>query len=142
MPFNTRLDVAVRMILQAGIPDGRNVSFLEAPGFVRARAMVRFRLPIGSTTDGASTPAILWPGIPPFGPHWLPAAFHDGGYRDYLELWNGTLWVKASLPRVECDELLYEAMGCTRVDEKIKFLIFEGVRLGGEASFRQDRLAA
>ena len=142
MPFNTRLDVAVRMILQAGIPDGRNVSFLEAPGFVRARDMARFRLPIGSTTDGASTPAILWPGIPPFGAHWLPAAFHDGGYRNYLELWNGTIWVKANLSRLECDELLYEAMGCTGVDEKIKFLIFEGVRLGGQAAFDQDRMAA
>ena len=131
------------MILKSGIPDGRNVYFLEAPEFVRASDMAQFRLPVGSTTDGASTPAIIWPGIPPFGPHWLPAAFHDGAYRGYLErIDEHGEWVRAMLPKTECDDLLWEGMVCTGCSPVIRALIYEGVRLGGEASFKEDRIWA
>jgi len=139
MPFHSRLDPAIRPILKDGLPDGRNVLFLEPVAFVRSADMARFQIPVGATTDGASTPALLWPGIPPFGVHWLPCCLHDGAYRRYLQRLDGTVWVPAGLTRAESDALLFEAMGCFLVNPTIRALIYEGVRIGGQAAFDQDR---
>jgi hypothetical protein len=86
-------------------------------------------VPVGTTSDGASTPREIWNFIPPFGTYWKAAFLHDYLYRD------------TQLPKVRCDDLLKEAMECLNVDPVEVKTIYEGVNLGGQCSFNQDRAA-
>jgi hypothetical protein len=47
---------------------------------------------------------------------------------------------KAELTKDDCDNLLKEAMTLSGVDSVTVETIYEGVRLGGASSFRQDRV--
>lgn len=108
--------------------DGRNFTLLEPLSFV-AKSGRAFVVPVGSTTDGASTPGILWAQMPPFGKYWLAAVLHDWAYR------------YSDLTKDDCDSLLLEAMRDLDVEQLEADAIYEGVRLGGQQSFDEDRAA-
>lgn len=108
--------------------DGRNVVLAEDVTYTAKDGKV-YRIGLGSTSDGASTPNLLWVTIPPFGWYWLAAVFHDWLYRF------------SDVPDEEsCDALLMEAMeilpGYNEFEAR---LIYEGVHYGGKSSFQSDR---
>lgn|SRR5574337_169544 len=106
--------------------DGRFFTLLE-PLIYTTNAGEVITVPIGCTTDGASTPKAIWNVIPPFGTYWLAAVLHDYLYR------------VTNRPKFECDNLLLEAMVSLRVDEALRNAIYDGVHLGGQISFDEDR---
>lgn len=84
-------------------------------------------VPVGATSDGASTPREIWSFIPPFGTYWMAAFLHDYLYRS------------TDLPKDVCDSLLEEAMEDLCVDVIERQAIYDGVMVGGESSFASDR---
>ena len=108
--------------------DGRNFVLVEPLVYVTAAGEI-ITAPPGTTTDGASTPRILWRVIPPFGPYWPAAVLHDYLYRS------------SQKPKAECDSILLEAMLWLGVEQVEADAIYEGVKLGGQSSFDSDRAA-
>lgn len=106
--------------------DGQNFMLLEDLVYVRGDGKV-ITIPKGTTTDGASTPAVLWSMIPPFGLGWKSYILHDHAYRN--------TWFS----KQECDDLIKEAMLSEGVDPVTVELVYRGVRLGGQPSFDEDR---
>ena len=115
--------------------DGRNWKLLT-PMVYQARDGRVFIVPRGASTDGASTPALIASLLPPTGAYWQSAVLHDSAYQNTLET---DLGAKACLSKDECDSLLKEAMELSGVDVVTVELIYEGVRLGGQHAFNEDR---
>jgi hypothetical protein len=132
--------------------DGQNFTFVEDAVYF-ARSGATYRIPAGSTTDGASTPVALWVAIPPFGPYWRAAVLHDAAYRGKLERMQAgqmfvdgkinlnptDTWAPANLDKDTCDFLLLEAMELDNVDLLRRDLIFKGVQDAGQHAFQTDR---
>lgn len=120
MPFQTS-SLAVRT------SDGRNVTLLEPLIYTHDDGIVT-TIPAGSTSDGASTPQLVWSlGFTPFGIGWRAFVLHDYLYR---QTW---------LPRDYCDGALLEALkSLGAMDAQI---IYDAVRVGGEMAFNADRAA-
>jgi hypothetical protein len=115
--------------------DGRNWSVQEPIVFITSR-MQKYRVPVGSATDGASTPQIVWSlGLPPFGLHWLACVVHDAAYRRKLEYWAADHWTPASLSREQADDLLLEALQALGVPKVDQDAIYLGVRAGGQPAW-------
>ena len=108
--------------------DGRNMSLLDAFTYTSKTGRV-ITVPVGATSDGASTPREIWSFIPPFGIYWMAAFLHDYLYRS------------TDLPKDVCDALLREAMEDLCVDHIELLAIYDGVALGGQSSFDEDRSA-
>lgn len=133
--------------------DGRNWKLLT-PVVYRALDGRTFVIPRGASTDGASTPALIASLLPPTGDYWQSAILHDAMYRNDIRIWvdapdvapnplsNDLVYAlpKAELTKDDCDNLLKEAMTLSGVDVVTVETIYEGVRLGGASSFRQDRV--
>jgi hypothetical protein len=85
-------------------------------------------VPVGATSDGASTPREIWAFIPPFGTYWMAAFLHDYLYRS------------TDIAKDVCDSLLEEAMEDLCVDIVERQTIYEGVAIGGQSSFDEDRV--
>ncbi len=119
--------------------DGRNFE-LQEPVLIQRDDGVRFKVPIGAMTDGASTPCELWPTLPPFGEYWLPCVVHDSAYRGTLmrQCVDGS-WVLAMLPKEESDTLLLDCMVAKGVNRADREVIFEGVSHFGWRAFHEDR---
>ena len=113
--------------------DGRN--FVVEREFVFTRPAEvggqQIRVPVGSTTDGASTPAIFWSQLPPWGPYFMAAVLHDAAYR-------GTT-VPVIPDQDTADLLLLEACRALGVEERRARLLYNGVRLFGEVAWKRDR---
>ena len=116
--------------------DGRNFVLLEAVNYVGKNG-ISYVMPVGATSDGASTPCELWPTIPPFGLYWKAAFLHDCAYRNTLQYIDGHI---IGLGKDEADALLKEAMESCGVDWLMTQTIYDGVRIGGWKSFEQDRV--
>lgn len=86
-------------------------------------------MPVGTVSDGASTPREIWDLIPPFGSYWRATYLHDYLYR------------LTKRDRKECDDILLEAMKDIGVPLLLRDAIYEGVRLGGSWAFDDDRKA-
>jgi uncharacterized protein DUF1353 len=108
--------------------DGRNMVLLDSFTYTSKTGRVVV-VPVGATSDGASTPREIWAFIPPFGTYWMAAFLHDYLYRS------------TDLPKDVCDSLLEEAMEDLCVDLPERYAIYHGVTLGGESSFVSDRTA-
>lgn len=102
------------------------MSLLDSFSYTSKTGMV-ITVPVGATSDGASTPREIWSFIPPFGTYWMAAFLHDYLYRS------------TDLPKDVCDDLLKEAMEDLCVDWIERDEIFEGVHVGGQSSFDEDR---
>ena len=108
-------------------------------------AGVFYRAPVGSTTDGLSTPRIIrnLPGYDATGDDWWSGVIHDAAYRGFLERQDTYgQWHKANLTQCQADDLIFDAMtlqgvGCVR-----RHVIFCALRLFGGAAFREDRRKA
>ena len=137
--------------------DGRNFVLLADVFYISADG-TRYCLPAGASSDGASTPPEVWPILPPFGKYWPAAYLHDAAYRNTLLVYahpsrpssvalappsptplGEGIWVRAALAKEKCDALLLEAMESLGVGVVERQTIYEGVVLGGAASFDQDR---
>lgn len=119
--------------------DGHNV-VLQEPLVYHSTQGHTYRVPAGATSDGISTPPILWQRLAPFGPWWYPGVLHDSFYRNTLEMQaiDGT-WAKVTLTKEYSDWLFKDAMlnnGVLEIDANI---IFEGVNLCGTHAFNEDR---
>jgi hypothetical protein len=119
MPFSTNS-------LKVQTSDGRNFVLLESFNYTSNEGVI-ITVPIGTTSDGASTPREIWCFIPPFGLYWMAAFLHDYLYRC------------TQMPKYQCDALLKEAMVYLGVDPIEREAIYEGVAIGGENSFDEDR---
>ena len=115
--------------------DGRNFILLDPIMYV-TKAGKTIVIPRGAQSDGASTPFVMWPTLPPFGEYWKAAWLHDATYRNYAEDEHGN---KLSLPRDECDALLLEAMESCQVPDWQCQVIHRGVKIGGSWAFVDDR---
>lgn len=70
-------------------------------------------MPRGAQSDGISAPkAAAAFGRTAGGNDWAAGWFHDGVYRGWLLLWDGSQWVKARLSEAQGDDFLYE---CAKV---------------------------
>lgn len=113
--------------LKVGTDDGHNFFLLEGFKYTAKNGQEVLATPDFSS-DGASTPSLLWSVIPPFGKYWMAAVLHDVCYR-FLQL-----------PKDRCDDLLKEAMELLEVPKVIAHPIYEGVHLFGWNSFNEDRI--
>jgi hypothetical protein len=121
MPFEKE-SVAVRT------SDGRTVELLEPMRYFTSTGAI-ITVPVGTISDGASTPRTIWPTLPPFGSYWRACVLHDHLYRNTF------------LPRDYCDQMLNEAMVACGVPDAQRIAIYEGVRMGGWKAFDDDRKA-
>ena len=119
--------------------NGADDSLLE-PLFFNRRNGDFLRAPIGSTTDGLSTPKIIriLPGYDATGDDWWSGVFHDSGYRNFMQVFNG-VWVGFHPTRKKCDHLILEAMATQGVGWWRRHIIFVALRLFGGFAFRSDR---
>lgn len=109
--------------------DGLNCILVEPFSFTRPSGEVITVQP-GAASDGASSPRVLWPELPPFGTYWPAAFLHDELYR------------RSTYPKDTCDTIFKEALeslGVTKFDE---FQLYEGVHLFGGGAFEEDRAEA
>lgn len=106
--------------------DGEHVVLLE-PLTYTSRDGESITIPIGTTSDGASTPRIFWRALPPFGPYWRPAILHD------------YLYQSGRFVRSKCDALLREAMLSCGVSGFTAWVIYTGVRMGGWVAYNAYR---
>ena len=86
----------------------------------------RITVPAGFLTDFASTPQALWAELPPWGKYGPAAVVHD---------W---LYWQQPCTREQADAVLFEAMGVLGVDTHRRWLIFQGVRAGGQHAWDSD----
>lgn len=131
--FKSRNDILVRT------RDGRNFVVQEDIDLVTDTG-AHYRVPIGATTDGASTPQGIWESFPPFGQYWLAAVIHDAAYRGTLlrQMENG-FWVPAMLDKDRADTLFLDCMAALGVDQLTKETLYEGVHIAGWKAFQSDR---
>ena len=114
--------------LKVETEDGRNFTLLAKFTFTRPNGEV-IVVPMGAQSDGASTPQAMWNLLPPFGVYWKAAFLHDYLYR-YTQR-----------PKDECDMILKEAMEALGVSWLDRDSIYDGVVIGGESAFNEDRKA-
>lgn len=127
--------------------DGRNFTLLK-PLIFTLNVETTYRAPIGATTDGLSIPGVLWTaGLTPFGPEWLAGVIHDAAYRDSLERlaignWRDpdAIWQKETLNKADCDYLFREALHSLAIDVVRVEILYQGVRVGGQAAFDGNRV--
>lgn len=119
MPFKTG-------IFKVSTIDGRTCILLEPVKYVTEDGE-DIIIPMGATTDGASTPRGTWNILPPFGDYWRAAFLHDHLYRSTMK------------PKAECDHLLLEAMQSLNVYKLERDAIYQGVVDFGQFSFDMDR---
>lgn len=130
-------------LLQVESEDGRNFDVIT-PLVFQDNAGNVYRMPVGSTTDGGSTPRGIWAIIPPFGTPWLAFVLHDAAYRNVLEkltsgTWNNGTWVVAELDKAACDQLLIQAMKWLAVQNLEINTIADALEKFGDAAFNNDR---
>lgn len=113
--------------------DGRNFVIERDFTFTRPAEVggQTIRVPVGSATDGASTPAIIWSALPPFGRYFPAAVLHDAAYR-------GTT-IPVIDDRAIADQLILEACRALGVDEDTARILYNAVALFGQAVWNRDR---
>lgn len=130
------------------LSDGRN-AILQEPLVYVAKDGRTYRAPIGTTTDGLSTPPAAWFEIAPFGYRasdgtwrgWKSGILHDAGYRAVLECKTPAgNWVKVDFfDQAQCDNLISEALESEGVPGELRVIVFEALRALGGKAFRDDR---
>ena len=146
--FSTRISSVDTSDFRHFIPTA-SVEYLSLAGAL-------YRFPRYAPTDLASIPRPLWSLLPPQGEdgaeYGLAARGHDNFYQDTALVWpannvlagppipnDNTGWIKATLPKADCDLLLWEMMIACKVPGSIAEEIYLGVKLGGQAAFDKDR---
>lgn len=119
--------------------DGHNFALLSDQDYTDANGD-KYRIPASTAkTDGGSVPRALWNLYPPFGPEWKAYVLHDAAYQDtLLKAYNG-IWIKATLSKRDCDNLLWNALTICGVDCIRKASILTAVKAYGHSAFEEDR---
>lgn len=131
--FQNTIALAVRT------PNGHDVVLLEDLVY-HCKQGHTYRVPAGSTSDGISTPPVLWLSLPPFGNWWYPGILHDAFYRNTLEIQDvDGGWHKCDITKDYADWLFKEAMLLNDVSESDAEIIFQGVAQFGRHAFKVDR---
>ena len=116
---------------------------LLSPLDFKSRSGITYRAPVGTTTDGVSTPRFLWRIIPPNGDaDFLPAVIHDAAYRNQLLIYCRVTgqYSRANLTQFQSDRLLAEALQANGVGVIKRNVIYYALRLFGARAFHADRL--
>lgn len=143
----------VNQTLDVRTGNGEDDYLLEPLDFIRGNGTV-LRAPIGSTTDGLSTPRIIrnLPGYDSTGEDWFSGVGHDAGYRGYLLILpkalipatgipdNDNKFFKANFTQKQCDDMILEMMASQGVNIIRRHIIYYALRLFGWIAFRTDRL--
>ena len=128
--------------LNVASSDGQNVILLEPLIYVRKDG-ITIRNRAGATSDGLSTPRIVWDILPPFGKPWFSGIIHDGGYRGTLEILTPAgNWMPLPLAYCDeayCDSLIKEAMESQGVNALEVETIFVALKECGWRAFDEDR---
>jgi hypothetical protein len=78
-------DIVAKML-----PDGRNLKVMQDFTYVDPQG-VRWEVPAGTETDGASVPAAFWIAYPPFtGKYRMAAVVHDRYCQTHERVWRAT----------------------------------------------------
>jgi|GEM_PF-1836575 len=128
---------------QVSIPfltgDGRNGSLLDYLNYTDSLGRA-WRTK--TSTDGLSTPRIIWFLIPPFGKRtWFSGVLHDGGFRNRLEIYRNGRWEKITLNEQECNWLIWDALGSQRANRWERAVIWLALNWLGWRAFDEDRHA-
>jgi hypothetical protein len=127
--------------LEVRTRDGLDDILIE-PLYFFNRGERHYRAPVGSTTDGLSTPKIVrvLPGYDATGDDWWSGVLHDSAYRNFLEIeLSFGVWEKAQLTQAQSDALILEAMTSQRVGWWRRHTIYFALRLFGSFAFKSDR---
>ena len=121
--------------------DGRNVKLVDDVDYLSllngALKGRRFRLKRGTSSDGASTPAIIHSIYPPTGEYWPAAFFHDAVYHGVLhEVLPDLTDVPKKLSKEDGDHLLREAILACGCSEETAEAFYVGVRDCGASSYK------
>lgn len=123
--------------------DGLDDDLLE-PLYFLGKYGKFYRAPIGSTTDGLSTPWLvrMLPGYDATGDDWWSGVLHDAAFRNFLEIMSADgNWERANLKRAQCDDLILDAMTQQGVGFIRRHVIYFALVLFGGFAFRVDRRA-
>jgi Protein of unknown function (DUF1353) len=110
-------------------PDGKTWLLIQPYGY-RCADGTCVQVPQWFETDFASTPALFWNVVPPWGTYGPAAVIHDWLY------WSQTL------TRSRSDEILLEAMTLLNVSVLKRQAIYRMVRLFGDSAWDDDHLIA
>lgn len=116
------------------VRDGRQLWAIAKPISYRTHAGDLITVPAGMVTDLASIPSFVSPILPPDGPWSQAAVFHDLCYASKGAFeWRTHAGHTRAAPysRLECDQLLRDAMSDLGISGWRNWSIYEGVRLGG-----------
>lgn len=121
-------------------PDGRNWSYDE-PLVYQCKDGRLIRGRGKSTTDGISTPPIIWNIIPPTGPYFCSGVLHDSGYRGTCEIFDAELqkWLPYEADENTFDLIILEALesqGCNWIERET---IYKALCFAGSRAFTEDR---
>ena len=122
--------------------DGLNDVLLESLPYL-AKDGTLYQCPRGGTTDGISDGwAFQWFAPATGDASWLCGVLHDSGYRNQLEKWFpiSKVWDTAELSRLECDELILEALELQGIGLIKRQIIYRALRAFGASAFNNDRL--
>jgi hypothetical protein len=120
--------------------NGRDDTFLSELHFRDINGNM-FKIPIGSTTDGGSTPRIVWvvPGFEPVGAHYFEYALHDAAYRGTLLIRHGIEYKPANLTRLQADRLLDRALELRGMSSWKRAAVYRTLRATGWKAFNNSR---
>ncbi len=125
--------------------DFRNFAMMEQVPYLAADGTL-YIIAKGARSDLASIPRMLWSLLPPAGEdgaeYGLCAYLHDVLYRRKIKVQEsgGTLRDCPEMTKDRADLLLKESMELCGVPAHIVTMIYEGVRLGGQAAWDSDRI--
>ena len=124
--------------------DGK-LFILEEPEFYFSKNERLFKLPRGGQSDGLSAPQLAAAfGRDHGGDDWPAGWVHDGGYRNWLMIWDATLeefvrWDAAhGRSKQACDDLLYECAEACGDDEAMAQTLYWAVVEFGKRSYQRD----
>lgn len=96
-------------------------------------------VPIGFSTDLASTPRFLWAFFPPFGLYAKAAVVHDFLYVEQPLVYGENITIRKRISRKDADGLFRRIMHESGVGIIKRYLMYWSVRIGGFRSFNRNR---
>jgi hypothetical protein len=106
--------------------DGQASVVIEPMSYSIENTGQTITVPAGFVTDFASTPRAIWSFLPPFGNYQKAAVVHDYLY-----------WMQ-DCTKNQSDKILLIAMTESNVSQRDRWVIYNGVRIGGQSAWDQN----